>query len=158
MSSAVTGYVAGVLVIAFIDGLFTFIVLEILGVPFAVPLAVMMGTFSLIPLVGATIGAVLVGIVTVFADFPTDTIAWVIWAIVYQQIENNLLQPQIQRRTVQVHPLLVLVIGAVRRDAAGSAGRAGRDPDRSVHPDPGQGLVGLPPGVTASPAAAAPAA
>jgi hypothetical protein len=63
-----TGYV-GVLVIAFIDGLFTFIVLEILGVPFAVPLAVMMGTFSLIPLVGATIGAVLVGIVTVFADF-----------------------------------------------------------------------------------------
>ena len=108
MSSAVTGYVAGVLVIAFIDGLFTFIVLEILGVPFAVPLAVMMGAFSLIPLVGATIGAVLVGIVTVFADFPTDTIAWVIWAIVYQQLENNLLQPQIQRRTVQVHPLLVL--------------------------------------------------
>jgi predicted PurR-regulated permease PerM len=108
MSSAVTGYVAGVLLIAFIDGLFTFIVLEILGVPFAVPLAVMMGVFSLIPLVGATIGAVLVGIVTVFADFPTDTIAWVIWAIVYQQLENNLLQPQIQRRTVQVHPFLVL--------------------------------------------------
>jgi predicted PurR-regulated permease PerM len=109
MSSAVTGYVAGVLLIAFIDGLATFVVLEILGVPFAVPLAVMMGTFSLIPLVGATIGAVLVGVVTVFADFPTDTVAWVIWAIVYQQLENNLLQPQIQRRTVQVHPFLVLV-------------------------------------------------
>jgi len=108
MSSAVTGYVAGVLLIAFIDGLFTFIVLEILGVPFAVPLAVMMGTFSLIPLVGATIGAVLVGIVTVFGSFPADTIAWVIWAIIYQQLENNLLQPQIQRRTVQVHPFLVL--------------------------------------------------
>jgi predicted PurR-regulated permease PerM len=109
MSSAVTGYVAGVLLIAFIDGFLTFVVLEILGVPFAVPLAVMMGVFSLIPLVGATIGAVLVGVVTVFADFPTDTIAWTIWAIVYQQLENNLLQPQIQRRTVQVHPFLVLV-------------------------------------------------
>ena len=109
MAGAVTGYVAGALLIAFIDGFLTFIVLTILGVPFAVPLAVMMGVFSLIPLVGATIGAVIVGIVTVFADFPGDTIAWVIWAIVYQQIENNVLQPQVQRRTVQVQPFLVLV-------------------------------------------------
>ena len=41
---------------------------------------------------------------TLFADFPTATIIWVIWAIVYQQIENNLIQPQIQRRAVNVHP------------------------------------------------------
>jgi predicted PurR-regulated permease PerM len=109
MSGAVTGYVAGALLIAFIDGFLTFIVLTILGVPFAVPLAVMMGVFSLIPLVGATIGAVIVGVATVFADFPGDTIAWVIWAVVYQQIENNVLQPQIQRRTVQVEPFIVLV-------------------------------------------------
>jgi predicted PurR-regulated permease PerM len=109
MAGAVTGYVAGALLIAFIDGFLTFVVLTLLGVPFAVPLAVMMGVFSLVPLVGATIGAVIVGIITVFADFPGDTIAWVIWAVVYQQIENNLLQPQIQKRTVQVHPFLVLV-------------------------------------------------
>ena len=38
-------------------------------------------------------------------DFPTDTIIWAIWAIVYQQIENNVIQPQIQRRTVQVQPI-----------------------------------------------------
>ena len=62
------------------------------------------------PLVGATIAAVLIGIITLFSgDFPTDTILWVIWAIVYQQIENNLIQPQIQKRTVNVNGFIVLV-------------------------------------------------
>ena len=46
--------------------------LTILGVPFAGPLALIAGLFSLIPLVGATIAAVLIGLVTVFDDFPTD--------------------------------------------------------------------------------------
>ena len=76
--------------------------------PFAGPLAVMAGFASLIPLVGATIAAVLIGVVTVFADFPTDTIIWTVWAIAYQQIENNLIQPQIQKRTVNVQPLITI--------------------------------------------------
>jgi predicted PurR-regulated permease PerM len=108
IASAVSGYVAGALAIAFIAGTATFIVLTILGVPFAGPLAVMAGFASLIPLVGATIAAVLIGIVTVFADFPTDTIIWTVWAIAYQQIENNLIQPQIQKRTVNVQPLITI--------------------------------------------------
>ena len=108
ISSAVSGYVAGALTIAFIAGTATFIVLTILGVPFAGPLAVMAGFASLIPLVGATIAAVLIGVVTVFADFPTDTIIWTVWAIAYQQIENNLIQPQIQKRTVNVQPLITI--------------------------------------------------
>ena len=64
---------------------------------------------DLVPLVGATIGAVLVGVVTVFGDFPTATIVWVIYSIAYQQIENTLIQPQIQKRAVNVHPFIVLV-------------------------------------------------
>jgi predicted PurR-regulated permease PerM len=108
VSRAVSGYVNGVLLIALIDGTAAFIVLTILGVPFAAPLAVTMGFMSLIPLVGATIGAVIVGLVTVFSDFPKDTIVWTIYAIVYQQVENNLIQPQVQKRTVQVHPFVVL--------------------------------------------------
>ena len=108
IGSAVSGYVAGALAIAFIAGTATFIVLTILGVPFAGPLAVMAGFASLIPLVGATIAAVLIGVVTVFSDFPTDTIIWTVWAIAYQQIENNLIQPQIQKRTVDVQPLITI--------------------------------------------------
>jgi predicted PurR-regulated permease PerM len=109
IGSAVGGYVAGALGVAAIAGVFDYIVMKILGVPFAAPLAVMCGLFSLIPLVGATIAAVIVGIVTLFADFPTATIAWTVWAIVYQQIENSLIQPQVQRRTVQVHPFITIV-------------------------------------------------
>jgi predicted PurR-regulated permease PerM len=108
-ASAVAGYVEGALTIALIAGVQAFIVLSILGVPFAAPLAVLAGLASLIPLVGATIAAVLIGIVTLFHSFPTATIVWTIWAIIYQQIENNLIQPQIQRRTVQVQPFIVLV-------------------------------------------------
>ena len=83
--------------------------MKVLGIPFAAPLAVLVGFADLIPLVGATIAAVLVGLVTVFADFPLDTIIWTVWAIVYQQLENTVIQPQIQRRAVDLHPFLVLV-------------------------------------------------
>jgi predicted PurR-regulated permease PerM len=86
-----------------------YIVLAILGVDFRAPLALLVGLFSLIPLVGATIAAVIVGVVTLFTDFPTATIVWTIWAIVYQQIENNIIQPQIQMRTVNVHPFITIV-------------------------------------------------
>jgi predicted PurR-regulated permease PerM len=109
MGAAVGGYVAGALTIALIAGVATYIVLMILGVPFRAPLAVMAGLFSLIPLVGATIAAVLIGIVTLFENFPTATIIWAIWAIVYQQFENHVIQPQIQKRTVNVHPFITIV-------------------------------------------------
>jgi predicted PurR-regulated permease PerM len=109
MAQAVGNYVAGALAQAFVCGITTFIVLTILGVPFAAPLAVLSALFDLIPLVGATIAAVVVGIVTLFTDFPTATIIWAIWAIVYQQIENTVIQPQIQKRAVDIHPFVVLV-------------------------------------------------
>jgi predicted PurR-regulated permease PerM len=109
MAGAVGGYVAGVLLQATLAGILTYLVLTILGVPFRAPLALVVFFFDLIPLVGATIAAVLVGIVTVFNDFPTTTIIWTVWSIVYQQVENTVIQPRIQARTVQVQPFVVLV-------------------------------------------------
>ena len=109
MAEAVAGYVAGAMTIAVIAGVSTYIVLTILGVPFRAPLALIAGLFSLIPLVGASIAAVMIGIFTVFEDFPTTTIIWTVWAIGYQQLENHLIQPQIQKRTVHVHPFITIV-------------------------------------------------
>jgi predicted PurR-regulated permease PerM len=109
MAQAVAGYVAGALLIALIAGIATYIVLTILGVPFRGPLALIAGLFSLIPLIGATIAAVLIGLVTVFNDFPTTTIIWTIWAIAYQQFENHVIQPQVQKRTVNVQPFITIV-------------------------------------------------
>jgi predicted PurR-regulated permease PerM len=108
-ANAVGSYVGGVIVQATIAGLATFIMLLILGVPFAAPLAVLTALLDAIPLVGATIAAVLVGIVTVFVDFPTITIIWAVWAIVYQQVENSVIQPRIQSRAVDINPFAVIV-------------------------------------------------
>jgi predicted PurR-regulated permease PerM len=109
VGDAVAGYVQGAIIVAFIAGIGTYVMLTILGVPFRAPLAVMAGLASLVPLVGATIAAIIIGVVTLFVDFPTATIIWAVWAILYQQFENNIIQPQIQKRTVQVHPFGVLV-------------------------------------------------
>jgi predicted PurR-regulated permease PerM len=68
-----------------------------------------MAFFDLIPLIGATIAGILIALVAATHNFPGDPIVWIVWLIVYQQIENNLLQPVIYRRTVQLHPLLVII-------------------------------------------------
>ncbi len=106
---ATAGYVAGAITISSINGLTTFLTLTLLGVDFAVPLAVLMFFFGLIPLVGATIGGVIILVVTLFTNFPTATIIYGIVLIVYQQVENNVLQPFIFKRTVNVPPLAVIV-------------------------------------------------
>ncbi|HEX8158331.1 MAG TPA: AI-2E family transporter [Solirubrobacteraceae bacterium] len=106
---ATAGYVAGALTISSINGLITFITLTILKVSFAVPLAVLMFFFGLIPLVGATIGGVIIILVTLFTNFPTATIVYAIVLILYQQLENNVLQPFVYKRTVNVPPLAVIV-------------------------------------------------
>jgi predicted PurR-regulated permease PerM len=103
------GYVAGNIIISVCAGTVTWLTLTALGVPFAVPLAVLMAFLDLIPLVGATIGGVIIALVALFHNFPTSTIVWVVVLLVYQQIENNVLQPVVYRRTVNVHPLLVIV-------------------------------------------------
>jgi predicted PurR-regulated permease PerM len=120
---SVGGYVAGAVSISLIAGAATYLMLTILAVPFAVPLAVLAAFFSLIPLVGATIAGVIIAIVAALgADFPTDAIAWSVFFIVYQQVENNLIQPQIFRRTVALHPVLVIVAILVGASLLGVVG------------------------------------
>jgi predicted PurR-regulated permease PerM len=109
IGATVGNYVAGALVQATIAGLLAWIVLMILGVPYALPLAVVVFLLDLVPLVGATLGAIIVGLVTLFSDFPVDTIIWVIFSVIYQQVENTVIQPRIQARAVAVHPFVVLV-------------------------------------------------
>jgi predicted PurR-regulated permease PerM len=109
IAAAVARYVGGALTQAAIAGLAAFLMLVILGVPSPLPLAVIIALLDLIPLVGATLGAVLVGVVTLFVDFPTTTIIWAIFAIVYQQFENYVVQPRIQSRAVQLDPFLVVI-------------------------------------------------
>jgi predicted PurR-regulated permease PerM len=109
IATAVASYVGGALAQATIAGAAAFLMLVILGVPSPLPLAVIILLLDLIPLVGATLGAVIVGVVTAFVDFPTITIIWTIFAIVYQQFENYVIQPRIQSRAVKFDPFIVVI-------------------------------------------------
>jgi predicted PurR-regulated permease PerM len=109
IGSAVGNYVLGALVQATIAGVSSYIVLLAIGAPSPAALAVVVFLLDLIPLIGATIGAVVVAIVTLFGDLPLDPIVWIVYSVIYQQVENNIIQPRIQARAVQLEPFLVIV-------------------------------------------------
>ncbi|HTJ75853.1 MAG TPA: AI-2E family transporter [Acidimicrobiales bacterium] len=105
---AITGYVLGNLLISVIAGALTYVALLAFGVPFRGVLALWVGFADLIPLVGATLGA----IPTIGVAFLHSTgagIGIVIFYVVYQQFENHVLQVQIMSKTVDINQLFVLV-------------------------------------------------
>jgi predicted PurR-regulated permease PerM len=120
-AKTVTGYITGNLLISVICGLLTWAVLALTGVPFAALIGLFVGLADLIPLVGATLGAV-VGVVAAFTQSVTAGIIVVIFFVVYQQLENHLLQPLIFSRTVQLNPLTVLVAILIGVELAGILG------------------------------------
>lgn len=110
ISDAVSGYVFGNFVISVLAGSVTYITLTLMDVPFAIPLAITFAFFDLIPLVGATVGGVLVGIVVALSvSFPVGLIIWLVVLLLYQQLENNLIQPYVYGQAVQIHPLIVII-------------------------------------------------
>ena len=117
----VGGYVTGNLLISLIAGGLTTVVLLIMGVPFAVALGLIVAILDLIPLAGATIAAIIVGTVA-FLHSITAGIIVIVFFVVYQQIENHLLQPLVYGRTVQLSPLAVLISVLVGAELAGVLG------------------------------------
>jgi predicted PurR-regulated permease PerM len=124
---AVGGYVTGNLAISVIAGAAATVVLLVLGVPYAVALGLVVGIFDLIPLAGATIAAVIVSTVG-FLHSTTAGIVLVVYFVVYQQIENQLIQPVVYGRTVQLSPLAVLVSVLAGAQLAGVVGALGAIP------------------------------
>jgi predicted PurR-regulated permease PerM len=118
---AVTGYVTGNLAISLIAGLFAYGWLRILGVPFAFILALWVAFADLLPLVGATLGAI-PPVFVAFLESPGRGIATIIFFVVYQQFENHVLQPVVMSRTVKLNPLAVLVAVLVGVQLAGLLG------------------------------------
>ncbi len=104
-----------------ICGGLTYAVLSIVGVPFSGLIALFVGITDLIPLVGATLGAVVAGLAA-FVDSVPSGIIVVVFFVVYQQLENHLLQPLIFSRTVQLNPLTVLIAILLAVELAGLLG------------------------------------
>jgi predicted PurR-regulated permease PerM len=106
--SRVGSYVAGAVTIAGLAAVLSFLLLEMLGVPFAVALAMVVFLTGLIPLIGATIGAVVITTVALFTSVKAG-IAVAIYYLIYQQVENYLLYPRIMQRSVDVSPAATVV-------------------------------------------------
>jgi predicted PurR-regulated permease PerM len=123
----VGGYVTGNLAISLIAGISSTVVLLILGVPYAVALGVLVAILDLIPLAGATLALIAVDTVAFLHSIPAGIIVFVFF-IVYQQIENHLLQPLVYGRTVQLSPLVVLIAVLIGAELAGILGALGAIP------------------------------
>ncbi len=128
MGNVVSGYVTGQLTVSALDGFFAGVMVFIVSlfiheVPsnLAVATAALMFIFSMIPMFGALIGSVLVGLLLVF-NSPLAAIIFLVYFVIYQQLENNLISPAIQSKRLELSPLLVLAAVTVGIYVFGIAG------------------------------------
>ncbi len=107
-AGAVSGYITGNLAISVICGVTTFVVLLLLGMPYAAPLALLVAVLDLIPLVGATLGGALLVVVGLFVE-PWKAVVLLVYIVVYQQAEGSVLQPIVYSKAVQLNGLVILI-------------------------------------------------
>ncbi|HSK85482.1 MAG TPA: AI-2E family transporter, partial [Rubrobacter sp.] len=107
-AGAISGYITGNLAISVICGITTFIVLLLLGMPYAAPLALLVAVLDLVPLVGATLGGVLLVVVGLFVE-PWKAVVLLVYIVVYQQVEGSVLQPLVYSKAVQLNGLVILI-------------------------------------------------
>ena len=119
--STVGGYVTGNLFISLIAGVTSTLVLLALRVPYAVALGLLVAILDLIPLAGATIAAIIVCSIGFLHSLAAGIILLVFF-IVYQQLENHVLQPLVYSRTVRLSPLVILISVLIGAQIAGVLG------------------------------------
>lgn len=121
MYQVIAGWVTGRLLIALLAAVSSSVVLMLLGVPYAITLGIIVGLLDLVPLFGATLGAV-VAVVTALVYSTNAAIVMAVFFLIYQQLENNVIVPIVDSRTVQLSPLLVLVAAILGISLGGIVG------------------------------------
>jgi predicted PurR-regulated permease PerM len=122
IAGVVKAYVTVNLVLAIAAGVFTWLSLELLGVDLAVTMGVIVGFFDLMPLIGFTIGGALVAVVASFHDFPKTLIIWAVLFVIYQQVQDRVIQPLLYHSAVQIHPAVAIIAILVGAELAGVLG------------------------------------
>jgi predicted PurR-regulated permease PerM len=117
----VSGYVTGNLLLSIMAGAASAIVLVLAGVPFPIALGLLVAILDLIPLAGATLAGIMLGVVALLTSVSAGVIV-VTFFVLYQQLENHVLQPLVYGRTVQLSPLVVLVAILIGSAVAGVLG------------------------------------
>lgn len=122
IAGVVKSYVSVNLLLAIGAGVFTWLVLELLGVDLAVTMGVIVGFLDLVPLIGFTVGGFFVALVAAFHDFPGALIVWLAAFLVYQQVQDRVIQPLLYKNAVRVHPAVAIVAILVGGELAGILG------------------------------------
>ncbi len=107
----VGSYAIGQVGIASLNAVASYVMMLIVGIPYAAVLAVSVGLLGLIPMVGATLGAAIVSVVAFF-DEPRKALIAIVYYVVYQQVENYVIAPRVMQHTVSV-PGTVTVVAAL---------------------------------------------
>lgn len=115
------GWARGQLILMFLIGLMTYLGLRLLGIPYALPLAILAGLFELIPYAGPLMAAIPVVIIG-FSISPLIGVAVTALAFLIQQLENYLIVPKIMGKSVGVSPIVILLALAVGFRIAGAMG------------------------------------
>ena len=102
------GWVRGELLLMLIVGLMSYIGLFFLGIPFTLPLAILAGLLELIPNLGPTI-SMIPALIVAFTVSPIAVLGVFLLYIAVQQLENNLIVPQVMKKIVGLHPLFTLI-------------------------------------------------
>ncbi|HEX6116554.1 MAG TPA: AI-2E family transporter [Solirubrobacterales bacterium] len=118
----VKSYITVALLSAVMAGVFTWLMLELLDIPMAVPLAVLVAFLDLIPLIGFTLGGLLIAVVAGITDFPTAAIIWGIAFLVYQQLQDRVFQPLMFKSAVHLNPAVSIVAILVGAELLGILG------------------------------------
>jgi predicted PurR-regulated permease PerM len=119
---SVGGYVSGAFIIALLAGVSTLIFLAIIGLgEYAVALALVVAMLDVIPMIGATLGAIIVCAIA-FATDPKMGIASVIFYVAYQQIENYVIYPRVMSRSVEIPGALTVIAALVGAALMGVVG------------------------------------
>jgi predicted PurR-regulated permease PerM len=122
------GYVTGNLLISVVAGVVSTVVLLATGVSYAVALGLLVAILDLVPLAGATLAAILVTTVAFIDQGWVIGLIILVYFILYQQLENHVLQPIVYSRTVQLSPLAILIAVLIGAELAGVLGALGAIP------------------------------
>ena len=120
--STLRGYISSQALVGFIDGVFIGIGLLILGVPLALPLAVLTFLGGFVPIVGAVIAGALAALVALVTQGPTTALIVLAIVVAVQQIEGNVLQPILQGRALGMHEGVILLSVAAGASLYGVTG------------------------------------
>ena len=116
------GWVRGQLVLMLVIAVFTYIGFLLIGIPYALPLAILAGFLEILPNIGPTIAAVPAITIAYISSGPALAVVALLFSILVQQLENNVIVPKVMRENANVNPLISIIAILIGLQLAGVVG------------------------------------